>query len=136
MFSEFAVNPSASSCHWEMMDAENIWKIFNQIWGFLHDIITFVGWPTMFFTETLIYLAHQICFGEQLETYSYRCGFLLNLLQKVKITGSARLGIIRGREKLVLHSDNWMHSDFGLASPSWTFTEAEKSVIVLINFKK
>lgn len=108
MFPVFVVHPSASSCRWEMIDAGNIWKIFNQIWGFLHDIITFLRWSTIFFTETLFYLAHQIFFGEQLVTQSYRW-FSASFVEKVKITESARLGIIRGREKLVLYSVNWMH---------------------------
>lgn len=52
----------------------------------------------MFFTETLLYSVYRIDFGEELETYSYRTVFLLQLL-KLEISNSARLGIKAGREK-------------------------------------
>lgn len=56
------------------------------------------------------YLKKWIHFGEELEMYSYRSGFLLHSLHKLEITDSARLRNIRVREKIVLYSDNWMHS--------------------------
>lgn len=109
VFNVCSASLSSQLCHWEIMDVENIWKVFNQICFFLAYVtITLAGWHTRFFTETLLYLAHRIHL-EELEMYSYRSSFLLHLLQKQEITGSARPGIIRGKEKLVLYSDNWRH---------------------------